>query len=76
MCVWIETRLRGIPASAHPVTPYMGVWIETHQFTNVPSLRFVTPYMGVWIETPEINLSHSLKTYRVSSLRSNFNSLF
>ena len=36
----------------------------------------VTPCMCVWIETPEVNLSHSLKTYRVSSLRSNFNSLF
>ena len=54
----------------------MGVWIETIAIGCFQIEVHVTPCMGVWIETPEVNLSHSLKTYRVSSLRSNFNSLF
>ena len=58
------------------VTPGMGVWIETRRLSHRWRTFTVIPCMGVWIETPEINLSHSLKTYRVSSLRSNFNSLF
>ena len=58
---------------SHPVWVYGLKLQHIHLLSSYPS---VTPYMGVWIETPEINLSHSLKTYRVSSLRSNFNSLF
>ena len=58
------------------VTPCMGVWIETRRLSHRWRTFTVIPCMGVWIETPEVNLSHSLKTYRVSSLRSNFNSLF
>ena len=76
MGVWIETSSAFRTSAERTVTPCMGVWIETSwSQTQLTAIR-VTPCMGVWIETPEVNLSHSLKTYRVSSLRSNLNSLF
>ena len=79
MGVWIETPPQPWLHWQRYVTPCMGVWIETtisRRLSHRWRTFTVIPCMGVWIETPEINLSHSLKTYRVSSLRSNFNSLF
>lgn len=55
---------------------YQTIWDSSFEVSDYEYQNEVTPCMGVWIETPEVNLSHSLKTYRVSSLRSNFNSLF
>ena len=76
MGVWIETDGCNQGQCPSVVTPCMGVWIETRRLSHRWRTFTVIPCMGVWIETPEVNLSHSLKTYRVSSLRSNFNSLF